>query len=436
MGHLNGKEIYQKLGEKIDNLTVRVPWNESVYDILSELYSPKEADFIIKMPYTMSNLERLKQTTKYEEIELKDLLETLCMKGLVMDFWVNEDFYYMPSPMIVGIFEFTMMRTGDNLNSKGWAKLFHEYMQRDDSIFPANFKNKEKISLLRSLPHEGTIEPANYVEVLDYEKATSLIEDADKFAIGICTCRHEKFHVGEKCDVPLESCTSFGNAADYIVRRNLGKEISKSEMLDVFARSKEMGLVFNADNVKKNIQFVCHCCGCCCNVLQGIKRFGYPNILVTSNYIARIDEDECLGCGKCAKACNVDAIEMHPIENPKAKKKKRPELDTSFCLGCGVCALKCKTGALKLVHREQRVLHPETTFERVILQCLERGTLQNQLFGDPQSISHKFMRGFVGAALKLPPVKKTLMSDMFRSTFLKAMNQGLKMQGNGWISEM
>jgi hypothetical protein len=79
---------------------------------------------------------------------------------------------------------------------------------------------------------------------------------------------------------------------------------------------------------------------------------------------------------------------------------------------------------MNLIKRGQRVIHPETTFERVILQCLERGTLQNQLFYDPQSLTHKFMRVFIGATLRLPPVKKSLMSDMFRSSFLKAMTDG------------
>jgi ferredoxin len=143
-----------------------------------------------------------------------------------------------------------------------------------------------------------------------------------------------------------------------------------------------------------------------------------------------------VGCGKCAAACNIDAIEMASIDVPGSKEKKRPALDTSFCLGCGVCALKCTTGALKLVPREQRVLHPDTTFERVILQCLERGTLQNQLFDNPRSISHKFMRSFTGAVLKLSSVKKAAMSDMFRSSFLRAMTEGIKKKGNGWMTEI
>ncbi len=52
--------------------------------------------------------------------------------------------------------------------------------------------------------------------------------------------------------------------------------------------------------------------------------------------------------------------------------------------------------------REQRVFHPETTFERLMLQCLEKGALQNQVFDDPGRIDQKFMRAFVGAFLRPP----------------------------------
>ena len=86
--------------------------------------------------------------------------------------------------------------------------------------------------------------------------------------------------------------------------------------------------------------------------------------------------------------------------------------------------------------RGERVLHPETTFERIILQSLEKGTLQNQIFSDPNRIDQKFMAAFVGAFLRLPPVKQALMSDRLRSGFLSAMKDGVKKQGKGWILDM
>ena len=168
-----------------------------------------------------------------------------------------------------------MMRMGPNANSKEWAKLLHEYMSVDGSFLSANIGKGDQISIMRALPHEDAVKPEEYVEVLDYEKASSLIAGADKFSIGLCSCRHEKMHLGEKkCDVPLESCAQFGYAADFMIRNNLAREVSRSEMEDSFARSKEMGLVMAADNVQKNMRFVCHCCGCCCNALAGLKEGG------------------------------------------------------------------------------------------------------------------------------------------------------------------
>jgi len=438
MGHTDIKTIYQKLGRKIDNLPTRAPWNEAFYEILKGLYSEKEADVLVKMPYGLSNLNRVAQVTKYESTELLKILEGMCSKGLVMDLWLNDAYHYMPSPIMIGIFEFTMMRTGGSVDSKAMARLFNQYLNADNGAFyAANVKKGNNVSVIRALPHKDAINPSEYMEVLDYEKAASIIESSEKFSIGICSCRHEKLHVGEKtCDVPLEKCSSFNHAADYLIRNNLAREVSKSEMLENLAQSIEIGLVLCADNVKRNITFMCHCCKDCCNALAGISKFGYPNAVVTSSFIAKNNPATCLGCGKCAKACPINAIQMVSINNPQTKKRKDAVIDTSICLGCGVCALNCKNGSVTLSKREKRVLHPESTFERIILQSLERGTLQNQIFDNPQSITQKFMRGFVGGFLRLPPVKAALTSETLRSSFLNVMGNGVRKQGKGWITEL
>jgi Na+-translocating ferredoxin:NAD+ oxidoreductase RNF subunit RnfB len=437
MGHLVGKDIFRELGKKIDGMETRAPWNDQLHALLKELYSESEADFVIRMPYGLSTLDELALATGFEKSALQSMLDGLTSKGLVMDLWLNGEYRYAPSPMVVGIFEFTMMRMGPEADSKKWAKLLHEYMEVDPSFLSANFGKGEQLFNLRTLPHEEALPSAEYFEVLDYEKASALIADHDRFAIGLCSCRHKKLHMGEKtCDVPLEKCSQFGYAADFMIRHNLAREVSRSEMVDNFVQSREMGLVFGADNVQKNVKFVCHCCKCCCGPLQGISTYGYPNAIVTSNYIAGITDESCAGCGKCAKACPINAISMTAAADPARKRKQDACVDTSICIGCGVCALQCPTKACTLVKRKQRVIHPETTFERLMLQCLEKGTLQNQIFANPGSIGEKFIRSFVGGFLRLSPVKKALMSDTLRSRFLDAMKQGVVRQGKGWLTEV
>jgi ferredoxin len=370
MGHLVGKDIYRRLGQKIDGLTMRAPWSDALRAILQELYSEEDAQLIVAMPWGLSRIERLEQATGLPKAQLERQLESLCPRGLVLDVCVDGHYYYAPSPMVIGIFEFTMMRTGAELPHATWARLFKEYLD-EGKYFAENHGDGQRVSVMRTLPHDGAVRPDEYVEVLDYEKATAIVESTTRFALSICACRHEKHHLGgRQCEAPLDNCSTFGPVAvDFIVRNRLGREVSKTEMLENIARSRELGLVLNADNVQRNVTFMCHCCGCCCNVLQGITRFGYPNTVVTSNWIAASDRALCKGCGTCSRRCPIHAVPRATDPDPRFAKHGRPQVDESRCIGCGVCTLHCKSGAMRLHKRAQRVLHPETTFERVILQC-------------------------------------------------------------------
>ena len=68
-----------------------------------------------------------------------------------------------------------------------------------------------------------------------------------------------------------------------------------------------------------------------------------------SNYISKVDQDTCKGCGLCTERCPFKAIS---VENEKAS------VDPNRCYGCGACALTCPTGAIKL-YREERSQIPE-----------------------------------------------------------------------------
>jgi ferredoxin len=307
------------------------------------------------------------------------------------------------------------------------ARLFHDYMEEGGPFYPANFGKGEKVSVMRALPHEGTVAPEQAMEVLDYEKATAIAKAGGRAAFGACACRHKAVHLGEEsCSAPQGVCTSFGYAADFLIRRGLAREASIAEVLDSLARARDLGLVLNADNVQKGVTFICHCCKCCCLALRGISAHGYANAVVTSNFICEVDLRTCTGCGLCARACPIDAIKLGP----------RAIVDESLCLGCGVCVVKCAPRSARLTRRGQRVIHPETTFRKIILSSLERGTLQNQLFSDPGSLSQEFMRGVLGAFLGLAPVKKALLSDALRSVFLKSLEAGARAKGDGWATEL
>ena len=58
-----------------------------------------------------------------------------------------------------------------------------------------------------------------------------------------------------------------------------------------------------------------------------------------------IEQDNCVGCGRCAKACPADAIEKTDYIAP-GKKLASYQIDAGKCVKCGACMATCKPNAI------------------------------------------------------------------------------------------
>lgn len=415
MGHVrNGHAVYGRLQKRLDRFPIGAPPAEALFEILKGLFTEEEAAIGCRMPIRFTDLAGVARRTGRTPEALRPVLERMAEKGLVMDFDHRGRTVYILSPTILGFFEFAFMRVRDDIPQKEIARHMIAYAHDDPGFARSVFAGK--VQAARTLVHETALDPDDATRILDYERATQMVREAKTHAVSLCYCRHIQAHAGTRCGKPMEVCTSLNASADFLVRRGLARKISREEACDIFAATREAGLVHIGDNVRKRPAFVCHCCGCCCALLSAINRFRMFDAVVTSPFLAAIDPSACSGCGSCAKRCPVKAI-----ATAGAGKESRAVVDDDVCLGCGVCRPACAKKALRMTPRKERIVVPESAWRRTVTMAIERGKFQNLLFDDFDRLDHAVLRAVTRIILSLPPVKKALLAEQVQSRFLKAL---------------
>lgn len=346
MGHHGAKENLVPLIDRLNRYPIGLFDNEKLRQILAHLFTDDEAYVASRFPLQESTLGELQRATKMQKDRLLAILESMADKGLVMDFQYGKTTYYLLMPGLIGFFEFTFMKQRADLPVAELAKLMTEYLYDDPEQGQAREFFGSKTQLTRSLPYEEYI-PVSSV-VTSYESAREIIRLSSFGAVGQCYCRHKKEHLNESCDknAPTQGiCISLGTAAKFMTRRGFAEKRSKEELLKIIDIAREHNLTHITDNIRHKPSFICNCCSCCCELLGGVLQ-GYHDGVAKANYTLDVNRETCLGCGLCAKACNVKALDLTA---KKTKKEKRALLiDEGICLGCGACISACKTESLTL----------------------------------------------------------------------------------------
>ena len=166
--------------------------------------------------------------------------------------------------------------------------------------------------------------------------------------------------------------------------------------------------------------------------MKTLKKFSNTAI-VTSNWIVDVTLEKCKGCAECVKSCPADAIHIEQKKEGN-KLRKRAVFTEELCLGCGVCVTKCKTGALKMKSRQQRVVVPETFFDRRVAMAIDNGRLSGLLFEDPEKLSHQAIGRFISLFENSPLFRTAMARESIRSTFLNFIAKNVK-KGAGDITE-
>lgn len=417
MGHLTARDAYKNLEDRINWFTQGAPPSETWYKILQVLYTEKEAKWVAKLPVRPFTLKKAAKVWGTTEAKAEKLLDHLCEKALMVDSeYKGQRQFVMPPPM-AGFIEFALMRTRGDIDQKYLSELYYQYMNVEEDFVKELFFSTET-RLGRVFVQEPVLTNDKTNHILDYERATHIIEDAKYIGVGTCYCRHRMYHAGHPCEInaPWDVCLTFDNVARSLAEHGeYAKLISKEEAMDVLERSYASNLVQIGENVREHPAFICNCCGCCCEALQAARKFSPMQPVATTNYMPKVHLDKCVGCGKCSKVCPILAIAMKEREEGL---KKHPEIDSEICLGCGVCARNCPTKAIELEHRPVQIITPVNSTHRFVLQAIEKGTLQNLVFDNQAFANHRAMAAVFGTILRLPPLKQALASRQFKSVYL------------------
>jgi ferredoxin len=370
MGHLGiGKEeVYKALAKRLSKNPVGAVINETLMQILSIMYSDKEAAVGSAFPVGFTTTEALMERTGMSREELTGHLNNMADKGLVLDIPRKGTVYYLLSPLVIGFFEYTFMRATSKLPLKDLAELFEQYHHEKgvvEEFFGADTK------MFQTWAYESVMPDEVETEVLDYEKASAMIRDAGGGSLTMCYCRHQALHRNAHCDAPIDDvCMSLGHASEWLVRRGFARPAGVDELLRVLEKTEKLGLVHLADNVRNNPAYICHCCGCCCGVLRAINESDTPAVH-PSNFVPEVNVEACVGCGACAKRCHIHAIQLQE-SIPGDKKSKKAVVLVEKCIGCGACIAGCKKTAIYLKQRSKIHVPPAGKKEQMINIALQK----------------------------------------------------------------
>ncbi|MCU0521683.1 MAG: 4Fe-4S binding protein [Anaerolineae bacterium] len=350
--------------------------------------------------------------------EARKVLDTLAGRALLVDIERNGDVVYTLPPPMAGFFEFSMMRMRDDVDQQALAELYYQYCTVEKDFMQALIAQGDT-QLGRVFVNEPVLQPE--VHVLDYERASEVIKTTPHMGISQCYCRFKKELADEACDAPQDICMTFGGTAASLISHGFARRVDAVEGLDLLQKAYDSNLVQFGENVRERVNFICNCCGCCCEAMIAARRFALTRPIHTTNFAPVVSETTCTGCGQCVNVCPVEAMTLVSAHDPTHGKKRKAWVNPDVCLGCGVCARVCPTKSIHLESRPERVITPYNTTHRVVMMAIERGMLQNLIFDNQVLSSHQAMAALLGVILRLPPVKRALASEQVKSRYLEAL---------------
>ncbi|MBU2511143.1 hypothetical protein KJ966_07385 [bacterium] len=319
---MTGVSLYSQLAEHIGHAHSR--YIPQIFEILA---NEKEAILLLaaKAPASATVLSK---NTGFHETEINEMIKKLFYKGLIYKSKKTDGIKYYCVRNVIQFHDATLVV--DNPDQRMldlWKQYDHEewpdYFRQLCEFFPT--------PPVRVIPINESLDAGT--RVMPFDDITKAVDNAYNLAVTKCSCRV----VHGECGHPVDVCIQVNKAADYAIERGTGRQIDKTEAVEILKMCSERGLVHNATNHKSVGMIICNCCEDCCENWPGGRRFISP-----SRFLASVSENKCTLCEECIDRCIFDAISFDQEEGII-------HISEDDCMGCGVCKTGCQEEAIKLI---------------------------------------------------------------------------------------
>lgn len=322
-------EAYHEVAERMGH-----SGSEPLVEILTKVMTPQEARFLLELPASNADL-----AAKFNQDEktIESTIHHLARRGLVVASRKGFRLARDPGPLADNT-----LASAPEFIPPGLADLWKDFYEAGWWRETVEAVSMAENPFNRVIPAQKSTPPG--VDLLPSETVRGIVEAQQLISLVNCSCRV----MLRNCDHPVRTCIHFGRRAEYDLFRGSGRRLSTDEAVAESLSAQESGLVTTTANssMPEAVEFICHCCGCCCLALEcTIRTDNVTKVLSQSRFVARIDQQTCNGCQECVERCYFSAIDM---ERHPAFKRLKAIINPDKCMGCGLCVITCEVGAVTM----------------------------------------------------------------------------------------
>ncbi len=301
-----------KLATKIslESLTYTgITYSDPEYRILEPIVSDDMCEVMMHMrletPRTAEDIaRRAKKSVDFTQTQLDKLVTCGVIRARTVD---GAPGYYYPI-WVPGIMEGILTNREQCDKYPDLGRCFEEYTRRRVGVLAPVMA--PGMSFMRVMPVMSAIE--NNSRTASYDEISTLIDKAEIISVGPCSCRRARRLMGEGCGhLEEDMCMYLNENARTYIKTGAHREVSKEEAYQILKRAEDNGLVHEINQAPgfEDASAICNCCGCSCFALRIGEYFRKPDSL-RSNFVAKVDKQNCVACGQCVENCQMNALKL------------------------------------------------------------------------------------------------------------------------------